>query len=105
MQIQPVRIKHKISKGEILLHRRRASRALRGRIPFKVKLNYICSSRANIAVRNLFKNNNHKINTKITKGEIRTRDLTGMSRALLPAELPCHLFSYLIFIAAQLVLI
>lgn len=26
----------------------------------------------------------------ISKGEIRTLDLTGMSRALSPAELPCH---------------
>ena len=25
-----------------------------------------------------------------SKGEIRTLDLTGMSRALSPAELPCH---------------
>ena len=29
-----------------------------------------------------------KINSK---GEIRTLDLTGMSRALSPAELPCHI--------------
>ncbi len=28
---------------------------------------------------------------KNSKGEIRTLDLTGMSRALSPAELPCHL--------------
>ena len=27
---------------------------------------------------------------KNSKGEIRTLDLTGMSRALSPAELPCH---------------
>ena len=26
----------------------------------------------------------------ISKGEIRTLDLTGMSRALSPTELPCH---------------
>ena len=29
---------------------------------------------------------------KNSKGEIRTLDLTGMSRALSPAELPCHTF-------------
>ena len=27
----------------------------------------------------------------ISKGEIRTLDLTGMSRALSPSELPCHI--------------
>ena len=31
---------------------------------------------------------------KNSKGEIRTLDLTGMSRALSPAELPCHIFLY-----------
>ena len=30
--------------------------------------------------------------TKNSKGEIRTLDLTGMSRALSPTELPCHEF-------------
>ena len=34
---------------------------------------------------------------KNSKGEIRTLDLTGMSRALSPAELPCHLKKYKIF--------
>ena len=32
----------------------------------------------------------------ISKGEIRTLDLTGMSRALSPTELPCHNLLYLI---------
>ena len=32
--------------------------------------------------------------TKNSKGEIRTLDLTGMSRALSPTELPCHKHLY-----------
>lgn len=31
----------------------------------------------------------------ISKGEIRTLDLTGMSRALSPAELPCHKYYFI----------
>ena len=37
---------------------------------------------------------NRKKAIKNSKGEIRTLDLTGMSRALSPAELPCHVFLY-----------
>lgn len=40
----------------------------------------------------------NKLMQKNSKGEIRTLDLTGMSRALSPAELPCHIFVYLIYI-------
>ncbi len=39
----------------------------------------------------------------ISKGEIRTLDLTGMSRALSPTELPCHnSFIFIKFSPAQL---
>ena len=40
----------------------------------------------------------------ISKGEIRTLDLTGMSRALSPTELPCHnlKYSFIILITAQI---
>ena len=37
------------------------------------------------------KNNAGRRPKKNSKGEIRTLDLTGMSRALSPAELPCHI--------------
>ena len=34
------------------------------------------------------------VTNKNSKGEIRTLDLTGMSRALSPTELPCHKHFY-----------
>ena len=45
------------------------------------------------------KNNARRRPKKNSKGEIRTLDLTGMSRALSPTELPCHInLFYSIFI-------
>ena len=38
----------------------------------------------------------------ISKGEIRTLDLTGMSRALSPTELPCHICFLYSIVLAQL---
>lgn len=74
----------KFAEGESPLHRRRASRALRGRISTSRLTRYICSAGANIQVRGLAskiyykpqkKNTLLSVLFKFAEGETRTRTL------------------------------